>query len=79
MFAYARYKTDGGLTITPQYNAGTVWVTIASVSSANITTLILPKENEKDVSEIPAYIRDRFRIEYVDVIGQVAKLALIEA
>ena len=46
---------------------------------ANITTLILPRENEKDVSEIPAYIRDRFRIEYVDVIGQVAKLALIEA
>ena len=38
-FAYARYKTDGGLTITPQYNAGTGWVTIASVSSANITTL----------------------------------------
>ena len=39
IFAYARYKTDGGLTITPQYNAGTGWVTIASVSSANITTL----------------------------------------
>ena len=39
IFAYARYKTDGGLTITPQYNAGTGWVTIASVSSANITAL----------------------------------------
>ncbi len=38
-FAYARYKTDGGLTITPQYNAGTGWVTIASANSANITTL----------------------------------------
>ena len=36
-FAYAAY--GGGATLTPQYNAGTGWVTIATVNSANVDTL----------------------------------------
>jgi len=40
--------------------------------------LLLPRENAKDVSEIPAYIRERFQIEYVDNIARVAELALLE-
>lgn len=38
-FAYARYANDVGMTIRAEYNAGAGWVTIASVSSANITAL----------------------------------------
>ena len=45
---------------------------------AGIGTLLLPRENAKDVSEIPAYIRERFLIEYVDNIARVAELALLE-
>ncbi|NLD33272.1 MAG: endopeptidase La [Clostridiales bacterium] len=45
---------------------------------AGISTLLLPRENAKDVSEIPAYIRERFQIEYVDSIARVAELALLE-
>ncbi len=38
-FAYARYKTDNGLTIVPQYNAGAGWVAISTGKTANITAL----------------------------------------
>ena len=45
---------------------------------AKVTTLLLPRENAKDVSEIPAYIRDHFTIEYVNGIDAVAQRALME-
>jgi endonuclease/exonuclease/phosphatase family metal-dependent hydrolase len=38
-FAYARYKTDAGLTLTPQYNSGAGWVTITTANTANINVL----------------------------------------
>ncbi len=43
----------------------------------DIKTLILPKENRKDVEEIPEHIQSRFDIKYVDRIGQVIDLALL--
>ena len=45
---------------------------------ANISILCLPRENAKDVSEIPDYIVSRFQIEYVDTIMGAARLALID-
>ena len=45
---------------------------------ANIGILCLPRENAKDVSEIPAYISSRFQIEYVDTIMGAARLALMD-
>ena len=45
---------------------------------ANISILCLPRENAKDVSEIPEYIVSRFQIEYVDTIMGAARLALID-
>ena len=45
---------------------------------AGIKHLILPRENSKDVGELPAYIRDHFNIDYVDSIVRVAGLALLE-
>ncbi|MHC1786587.1 MAG: endopeptidase La [Christensenellales bacterium] len=44
---------------------------------AKIAVLCLPRENAKDVLEIPEYIRSRFQIEYVDTISQVAQMALL--
>ena len=38
-FAYARYGTSLGVTITPQYNSGAGWVTIATANTANVTAL----------------------------------------
>ena len=38
-FAYARYGTSLGVTITPQYNSGAGWVNIATANTANITAL----------------------------------------
>lgn len=45
---------------------------------ANIKHLVLPRENSKDVSELPPYIQGYFAIDYADTIAQVAKLALME-
>lgn len=44
---------------------------------ANIPMLLLPKENLKDVEELPAYILKRFTIEYVDSLQRVVELALM--
>jgi endonuclease/exonuclease/phosphatase family metal-dependent hydrolase len=38
-FAYARHKTDKGVIITPQYNAGAGWVDITSVNTVGLDTL----------------------------------------
>ena len=45
---------------------------------AGIRQLVLPRENGKDVDELPAYIRDYFTINYVGTIAQTASLALLE-
>ncbi len=44
---------------------------------SDIKTLILPKENRKDVEEIPEHIQRKFDIQYVERIGQVIDLALL--
>ncbi|HAL92458.1 MAG TPA: hypothetical protein DCM68_05470, partial [Verrucomicrobia bacterium] len=38
-FAFARYAADTGVVITPQYNSGSGWVTIATANSTGITNL----------------------------------------
>lgn len=45
---------------------------------AGIKTVILPAENERDVQNLPEYIRKRVQIEYVSDIQQVINLALLE-
>ena len=44
-----------------------------------IETVILPKENEKDLEEIPEEVRDRMTFIFVDHLDQVLKSALKEA
>ncbi|PYV43284.1 MAG: endopeptidase La [Acidobacteria bacterium] len=43
---------------------------------AGIRTIILPKDNEKDLSEIPQNIQDQFSINLVETMDEVLKVAL---
>jgi ATP-dependent Lon protease len=43
---------------------------------AGITEMILPKENEKDLEEIPAEVRDVIEIHMVESMDEVLRLAL---
>ena len=45
---------------------------------AGIKTLILPRENQKDLEDVPPYVLDTFRIVYADGIADVLKEALAE-
>ena len=45
---------------------------------AGIRTLILPRENEKDLEDVPPYVIDTFRIVYADDINDVLNEALIK-
>jgi len=48
----------------------------AAAFRAGITEVILPRENEKDVDEIPAEVRDRMLIHFVESMDEVLRLAL---
>ena len=45
---------------------------------AGIKTLILPRENEKDLEDVPPYVQETFRIVYADGIMDVLREALVE-
>jgi ATP-dependent Lon protease len=46
---------------------------------AGIRTLILPKDNQIDLTEIPANIRDEFTVHLVDTMDEVLQIALTRA
>jgi len=43
---------------------------------AGITTVILPRHNEKDLEDVPSHIRDEMKYIFVDTIGDVLDHAL---
>jgi ATP-dependent Lon protease len=43
---------------------------------AGMKTIILPRENEKDLTEIPQNIQDQFSIHFVETMDEVLKVAL---
>jgi ATP-dependent Lon protease len=43
---------------------------------AGLTEVILPKENEKDLEEIPAEVRDRLQVHLVESMDEVLRIAL---
>ncbi|HEX2522587.1 MAG TPA: S16 family serine protease, partial [Terriglobia bacterium] len=43
---------------------------------AGIKTVVLPQENEKDLTEIPSNIQDQFSIHFVETMDEVLKVAL---
>ena len=51
---------------------------LLAASRGGITHVILPKENEKDMAEIPASIKDKLQISFVKWIEEVFALAMEE-
>jgi ATP-dependent Lon protease len=51
---------------------------VLAAHRAGMKTIILPEENERDVEEIPQYVRDDLQFHYVGHMDQVINLALLE-
>ena len=49
---------------------------VLAAGRAGVTTVILPRRNEKDLVEIPAEIREKLELSLVDTTEQVLELAL---
>ncbi len=43
---------------------------------AGVSTIILPRKNEKDLSDIPADVRKDLQVELVDTMDEVLRIAL---
>ena len=62
---------------------GLVWIGLfglvaTGTTAGGITTVLIPQENEKDVAEIPANIREGLTIIPVSHVDEVLKLALVQ-
>jgi len=44
-----------------------------------IDTIVLPKDNEKDLSELPEEVRDALNINFVETIDEVLSIGLEDA
>lgn len=51
---------------------------LLAASRGGITHVILPKENEKDMADIPSSIKDKLNISFVKWIEEVFALAMVE-
>lgn len=51
---------------------------VLAAHRAGLASVILPKENEKDLSEVPEHVRTSLRFDFVDRIDEVWPLALKE-
>ena len=49
---------------------------VLAAHRAGITTVILPKRNEKDLEDVPEDVRKEMRFEFVDTIDEVLDVAL---
>ncbi len=49
---------------------------VLAAHRAKIKTIIIPKENEKDLEDIPQKVRDEIEFHFVDKMQQVLKIAL---
>jgi ATP-dependent Lon protease len=51
---------------------------ILAAHRAGMKSIILPRENERDVEEIPQNVRDDLQFHFVDHMDQVVSMALLE-
>ncbi len=51
---------------------------VLAAHRAEISTVILPQENEKDLRDVPEEVRDDIQFVYVDTMDQVLEYALVE-
>ena len=67
----------GELTLTGKVLAvGGIREKVIAAKRAGIKTIILPKDNERDYSEIPAYIKKGVTTHFVSQFGEVAGICL---
>src|SRR6187455_1473687 len=50
---------------------------VLAAHRAGVTTIILPRENEKDLADIPKVVLDTMTVELVEHVDEVLKIALI--
>ena len=51
---------------------------VLAAHRANLKTIVLPKDNEKDLAEIPKAVLDGLALYMVDTMDEVLKVALSE-
>jgi ATP-dependent Lon protease len=49
---------------------------VLAARRAGVTTVILPRRNEKDLEDVPSTVRGELKFHFVDTIGEVLDLAL---
>jgi ATP-dependent Lon protease len=49
---------------------------VLAARRAGVTTVILPRRNEKDLEDIPLAVQQELKFHFVDTIGEVLDLAL---
>jgi ATP-dependent Lon protease len=49
---------------------------VLAARRAGVTTVILPRRNEKDLEDVPPKVREELKFHFVDTIGEVLDLAL---
>ena len=51
---------------------------VLAAFGAGITTVIMPKENERDLEKIPEEIREKMTFHFCSHVDEVLKLALVD-
>ena len=51
---------------------------VLAAHRAGVTTIILPKDNEKDLADIPKAVLDVLKLHLVESMDEVLKIALVE-
>jgi len=76
----ANYAMTGEITLRGRVlPIGGVKEKLLGAHRAGITDIILPKENEKDMEEVPGNVRKKLTIHFVEHLDEVLRLALHES
>jgi ATP-dependent Lon protease len=51
---------------------------VLAARRAGITDIVLPKQNERDLLDVPAVLRDQLRYHLVEDASEVLELGLVE-
>ncbi len=83
--AFARRKVRGDLAMTGEITLrgrvlpiGGLKEKLLAAHRANIKTVVIPKDNEKDLDEVPANILKSLEVIRVDHVDEVLKVALLK-